>query len=258
MGELQWKTGITKIEPNKIMVRGYPINDLMGKITFSQAIYLILKGELPDDKVGKMMDIILTASIDHGATPPSTLAAITSAATGAPMNASLAAGILTINKYHGGAVEGMMKLLIDLVEKIEKENLNFEDAVLDFVKDKKEKHERIPGIGHRYHTNDPRTDKLFQYAEELGFSGKHVKALKSIQKKFNEISGKNLPINVDGAIGAVLCEMGFPTALGNMFFIMARVPGMIAHIYEEQTTQKPNRKIHPTDHIYIGPEERHL
>ena len=92
----------------------------------------------------------------------------------------------------------------------------------------------------------------------MGFSGKHVKALKSIQKKFNEISGKNLPINVDGAIGAVLCEMGFPTALGNMFFIMARVPGMIAHIYEEQTTQKPNRKIHPIDHIYIGPEERHL
>ncbi len=258
MGELQWKTAITKIEPNKIMVRGYPIDKLMGKITFSQAIYLILKGELPDEKVGKMMDVILTASIDHGATPPSTLAAITSAATGAPMNAALAAGILTINKYHGGAVEGMMKLLISLVDRIEKENLNFEDVILEFVKEKREKHERIPGIGHRYHTKDPRTDKLFQYAEELGFSGKHVKALKEIQKDFNEVSGKNLPINVDGAIGAVLCEMGFPTALGNMFFIMARVPGIIAHIYEEQTTQKPNRKIHPTDHIYIGPEEREL
>ena len=258
MGELQWKTAITKIEPNKIMVRGYPIDKLMGKITFSQAIYLVLKGELPDEKVGKMMDVILTASIDHGATPPSTLAAITSAATGAPMNAALAAGILTINKYHGGAVEGMMKLLTSLVDKIEKENLNFEDAILEFVKDKRKKHERIPGIGHRYHTKDPRTDKLFQYAEELGFSGKHVKALKEIQKDFNEVSGKNLPINVDGAIGAVLCEMGFPIALGNMFFIMSRVPGIIAHIYEEQTTQKPNRKIHPTDHIYIGPEEREI
>ena len=146
MGELQWETKITKIEPNKIMVRGYPIDDLMGKITFSQAIYLILTGELPDEKVGKMMDVILTSSIDHGATPPSTLAAITSAATGAPMNAALAAGILTINKYHGGAVEGMMKLLIGLVDKIEKENLNFEEAVLDFVKEKKERHERIFSI----------------------------------------------------------------------------------------------------------------
>ncbi len=258
MGELQWETKITKIEPNKIMVRGYPIDNLMGRITFSQAIYLILKGELPDEKVGKMMDVILTSSIDHGATPPSTLAAITSAATGAPMNAALAAGILTINKYHGGAVEGMMTLLKGLVDKIEKEDLNFEDAILDFVKEKKERHERIPGIGHRYHTNDPRTAKLFEYAAELGFSGKHVRALKEIQKRFNEISGKNLPINVDGAIGAVLCEMDFPIALGNMFFIMARVPGLIAHIYEEQTTQKPNRKIHPTDHIYTGIEERSL
>ncbi len=252
MGDLQWESKITKIEPNKISIHGHPINELMGKITFSQAIYLILKGELPDEKVGKMMDIILTASIDHGCTPPSTLAAITCASTGAPINAALAAGILSINKFHGGAVEGMMKILKELIRKIEDEDLNFEETISEFVKEKKTQKFRIPGLGHRFHTDDPRTKQLFIYSDELGISGKYIKAVLEVQKVFNEISGKTLPINVDGAIAAILCELDFPIELGNLFFIMARVPGLIAHIYEEKTLQKPMRKIHPTDHIYSG------
>ena len=87
-----WTTAITKIEPNKVAVRGYDIADLMGKASFGAAVYLILKGELPDERVGKLMDAILVASIDHGATPPSALAARTVASTGASLSASVAAG----------------------------------------------------------------------------------------------------------------------------------------------------------------------
>ena len=85
MSELHWKTAITKIEPNKIFLRGYPLHELMGRITFSQAIYLALKGELPSEKVGRLIDAILVSSIDHGATPPSVLAARTVASTGADL-----------------------------------------------------------------------------------------------------------------------------------------------------------------------------
>ena len=45
---------------------------------------------------------------------------------------------------------------------------------------------------------------------------------------------------------------------GDSFFIMARIPGQIAHIYEEITREKPVRKIHPTDHEYDGPPEREI
>ncbi len=250
MGENHWKTEITKIEPNKIAVRGYRVDQLMGRISFPQAIYLILKGELPDENAGKMLDAILVSSIDHGATPPSTLAARTIASTGSPLNAALAGGILAIYKYHGGAIENAMKQYLEIVDN----ELN----VKEWVKGKLERKEIIYGFGHRYHKNDPRTHRLFQLAKELGFYGKYVESARAIEKAIEEIKGKHLPVNVDGAIAAVLCEMGFPPELGNAFFIMARTPGMIAHIYEEQTKMKPMRKIDPVDHEYAGPPEREL
>jgi len=258
MSELHWKTAITKIEPNKIFLRGYPLHELMGRITFSQAIYLALKGELPSEKVGKLIDAILVSSIDHGATPPSVLAARTVASTGADLNSAISAGILAISKYHGGAIEEAMRIFEEAVKRKEESGLSEEEVVTKMIKEKKEKGERISGFGHRIHTQDPRTKKLFSLAEELGFSGKYVSMAKAFEKGLEKILGKSLPINVDGAIAALLCELGIPKELGNSFFIMARVPGLIAHVYEEKTRMKPMRKIHPTDHEYDGPEERKL
>ncbi len=252
MGEYHWTTSVTKIEPNKIYLRGHRIDRLMGKITFSQAIYLTLKGELPDERTGKMLDAILVSSVDHGATPPSTIVARTIASTGNPIHVALAGGILTIYKWHGGAIENAMKQYIEVVKMSEEEKKSIDEAAYDYVKEKLSKRERLFGFGHRIHTNDPRTIRLFEIAKETNFYGKYVGASIAIQEAFRKIKGKELPINVDGAIGAVLCEMGFPPELGNVFFIMSRTPGLIAHIYEEITTQKPMRVIDPRDHEYKG------
>jgi citrate synthase len=67
-----------------------------------------------------------------------------------------------------------------------------------------------------------------------------------------------MPVNVDGAIAALLCELEFDAIFANAFFMIARLPGLVAHIYEEETRYKPMRKIHPTDVSYDGPEDRLL
>ncbi len=257
MSELHWKTEITKIEPNKIQLRGYPIDYLMGKYSYPAVVYLAIKGELPDQKTAKLMETMLVSSVDHGATPPSTLAARTVASTGAPLNACIAAGILAINKYHGGAIENCMLYLKEVKQLSEKENITIEEAVEKTVKAKREKKEKIFGFGHRVHTDDPRTKKLLEEAENAGIAGDYIKILKQTEIAMEKTLGKHLPINVDGAIAGLLCEMDFPPQLANAFFIMARIPGLVAHIYEEQTKMKPMRKIHPTDHEYTGPTDRH-
>ncbi|NOY77395.1 MAG: citryl-CoA lyase [Calditrichaeota bacterium] len=258
MDDLHWKTAITKIEPNKISVRGYPVDELMGSISFPQAVYLILKGELPPENVGKLVEAMLVSSIDHGATPPSTLAAITIASTGAPLNSALAGGILAISKWHGGAIEECMTILHKVEESAKTETLSFQEAADRLVKSYREKKMKISGYGHRFHTQDPRSKKLFQLAEELGVAGTYVEIARALEGAIESNLGKKLPINVDGAIATMLCELDFPSELANAFFIMARIPGLVAHIYEEQTRYKPMRKIHPADHEYDGPEERHL
>ena len=257
MGELHWKTGITKVEPNKLVVRGYRLDELIGRISFSQGIYLVITGNLPDENTGKMLDAMLVSSIDHGATPPSTLAARTIASTGAPINAALAGGILSINKYHGGAIQPAMKQFLQLGEKIENEE-KIPEVVEKYVREKRENKEIIFGFGHRYHTNDPRTKKLIDTAKNLGFYKKYIKIAVEMESAIEKIYGKHLPLNVDGTIAALLCELKIPPDIGNTFFIMARIPGQIAHIYEEISREKPVRKIHPTDFEYDGHQERNI
>lgn len=254
MGDLHWKTAITKIEPNKISVRGKAIDQLMGKTSYSQMVYLLLKGEMPSENTGKMIEAILVSSVDHGTTPPSALSALTVASTGAPLNAAVAAGVLAISKFHGGAIEECMLILKQGMELVQKDGLNIQEAADKVISDYRAVKKRLSGFGHRLHTDDPRTKKLFALADEYRVAGKYVDLANAFVAGIEKSLGKKLPLNVDGAIAALLCEMDFDPILANAFFMIARVPGLVAHIYEEQTRYKPMRKIHPTDVEYDGPE----
>lgn len=256
MSDMQWKSSITKIEPNSISIRGYALADLMGKVSFAQMIYLLFKGELPSENVGKMIEAILVSSVDHGTTPPSALSAMTVASTGAPLNASVAAGILAISQFHGGAIEECMRILIKATEYKKANNTSDSDAAYQIIKEYRAVKKRLSGFGHRLHTNDPRTKKLFQLAADLEIAGDFIDMAQTFEEVLEESLGKKLPINVDGAIAALLCEMKFDVIFANAFFMIARVPGLAAHIYEEKTRYKPMRKIHPTDVEYDGPMDK--
>ncbi len=258
MSELHWKSAITNVEPNKLAVRGYKIDELMGEVSYSQMVYLLFKGEMPSEDIGKMIEAILVSSVDHGTTPPSVLSALTVASTGAPLNAAVAAGILSISQFHGGAIEDCMHILHKGIELIKNENMSPDVAAAKVIADYKAIKKRLSGFGHRVHTNDPRTTKLIALAEEYGIAGNYIKLALAFVKILKAKTGKDLPLNVDGAIAALLCEMDFDPILANAFFMIARVPGLVAHIYEEKTRQKPMRKIHPTDVEYDGTQERKL
>ncbi len=244
-----WKTGITEIEPNRVAVRGHDIAELMGKISFGQAVYLILRGELPDEKVGRLMEAMLVGSIDHGATPPSALAARTVASTGASLSASVAAGIMSINRHHGGAITNCAIQLGEILERGEALDI----AAGAYLDQLKAAGKRMSGFGHRVHSADPRTKRLFTLAGEAGIEGKHMKAALAVEQVFED-RGKPLPINVDGAMGAILADLGFPPEIMNGIFMIARTPGLVAHVFEEQTRERPMRKIDPVNHAYDGPK----
>ena len=112
--------------------------------------------------------------------------------------------------------------------------------------------ERMPGFGHRLHTKDPRTARLFELAREAGVDGVHMQAARAVEKAFADAK-KSLPINVDGAIGAILADLGMDPAAFNGIFMIARTPGLVAHVIEEQTREKPMRRIDPVNHGYDGP-----
>src|SRR6266581_3382818 len=107
----RWKTALTSIAPNAILIRGYPVDEMMGRLSFADAVYLLLMGELPPPAIGRMLNAVLVSSLDHGVTPPSTLAARNVATTGAPLKDCVAAGILAFGPHHGGDIESCMRFL---------------------------------------------------------------------------------------------------------------------------------------------------
>src|SRR5882724_11814750 len=107
----RWQSSLTEISPNKILVRGYPLDEMMGRLGFAEAVYLLLMGELPTPAIGRMLNAVLVSSIDHGVTPPSTLAARNVATTGAPLKDCVAAGILAFGPLHVGDIESCMRFL---------------------------------------------------------------------------------------------------------------------------------------------------
>jgi len=258
MTESTWSQPITKIEANKVAVRGYRIDELMGRVSFAHVAYLALRGALPTAAQGRVMDALLVATVDHGATPPSVLAARTVASGGAALTTGIAAGIMTINKHHGGAIEGCMRVLLDAVARQREAETDTPTAAHALVTDYRAQKRRIPGYGHRIHSADPRTAKLLAITAENGIAGDYVAMAQAIQGALKTVLGKHLPLNVDGAIAAVLCEMDFPPEMGNGLFAIARTVGLTAHVFDEITAQRAMRRISPTAHTYSGPEERDI
>ena len=255
---MKWVTKITKVEPNHLVTKGYRQEDLIGNKPFAHIVFLILKGELPSEEHGIMMDAILSACIDHGVTPPSSIAARTVASGGVPLPTAVAAGILAIGDAHGGAIEKGAKFLQEGIKIMQEKGLDILELAEILVRESIEKKKRILGFGHRVHSSDPRTKKLFYLSEKMNIDGNHIALSKAIEKSLEKSVGKKLPINVDGAIAAIISDMGFDWRLGKAFFLIGRAAGLTAHVYEEQIEFKPMRKLFDTDCEYGGPEERDL
>lgn len=243
----KWKTSISGIVEGEVHIHGYKVTELIDRVNFTDAIWLELKGELPTDNQRKMLDAILISTIDNGLGPPSVTNARNSASAGNPMQAAVAAGVLGVGEAHGGAIEECARLLQmgltagKLVEKV----LGSGD--------------RIAGFGHKvYKDQDPRATQIFEKAKKLGFYEEYCELVKNVEKVLEEKKGKKIVINVDGAIAAVVSDMGFDYRLGKGFFIIGRVVGLVAHIFEEWVREKPFRRI-PTEEIeYDGLPTRKL
>lgn len=256
----RWRTALTSIAPNSISVRGYALDEMMGRMSFADAVYLLLMGELPTPAIGRMLNAILVSSIDHGVTPPSTMASRNVATTGAPLKDCAAAGIMALGPHHGGDIEACMRFL-DQGLALTRHGMSMSAAAAQLADECVKDGVTPSGFGHRFHTRDPRAVRLFHMAMELELDGEHVHMIRAIERELaarEEAIGLLLPINVDGAMAAISADLGFAYELGNAIYMISRLPGLLAHAHEERSRQSPMREIDPTEYEYDGARERRL
>ncbi|MCK9363614.1 MAG: citryl-CoA lyase [Syntrophales bacterium] len=260
----QLETKVGNVGEGKILVRGYPLQDLIGSLSYAGVLFLVLKGDLPTENEEKMMNAVLTAITDHffvnAAVPAARFVA-----TGNPNfpTGAIAAGILSLGSVTGSP-QGSGEFVEESYRHMKEKDLSIGDAAAEIASSCKENKVRIPGFGHRSHPEgDPRAMRLRKLAEEYGVVGEKIRLYEAINKETVALSaGKLLPINVDGMMGCILAELGInPLCMGGIGAI-SFMPGIIAHTVEE--IEAPERSSirrffnQYIDAKYTGPAEREV
>jgi citrate synthase len=246
-----WRTAITDADGHRVIVRGHDLVSLMERGTYADIVALLLGGHKPDEGERRLIDAILIGIADHGAGSPSAATA-RMAATGnrqAP-EAAVAAGILAIGDAHAGAGMACMTIISSALERAAKASLSLADVARATAFDARAEGRRLPGLGHRMYREDPRTTVLFRIAEQHGKAGQGVAFMRALESAVAETI-KPLPINVDGAIAAILHDLGYPVEAAKLIFIVGRTAGLAAHVMEEYARERPMRVRIPV--IYDGP-----
>jgi len=252
----RWKTAITTSDEKNIYIRGYNVASLMKRATFTDTIYLLHQGHLPTAAERSLFDAILIGVSDHGPAAPSAAAArIVASGNRQSLEASIAAGVLAMGDAHGGAAYECMQMIGEGIELARRESISIKEAARRLADHAKSGRKRLPGMGHRVHTEDPRTEVLFTMARENGLARNGIAFMQALEEAVREAI-RPLPINIDGALSAVLVDLGFQPPMGKLLFIIGRVAGVTAQVMEEHMREKPMRVRIPI--TYDGPPPREI
>ena len=238
-----WSNSIIDIHPGEIVVRGYPIQELIGELSFPQMVWLMLRGEVPSSEQAKLLEAALVAAVDHGPQAPSIAISRMAVTCGLPINGAMASAINALDDIHGGAGQQCMELYQSIAQRAdagESEKDAVEPGLDRFIA---ERGKIVPGFGHRFHGIDPRAGKLLDLvrraqASEV-VSGRFARIGTLIEQSLKRRKGRGIPMNIDGATAVIYSELGFAAPLGRGLFVLSRSVGILAHAWEQ--TQQGGR-----------------
>lgn len=259
-----WTTEIVDIQPGHIGIRGYPIQQLIGNLSYPEMVWLMLRGEVPRADQAKLLEASLVAGVDHGPHAPSIAISRMAVTCGLPINGAMASAINALDDIHGGAGQQCMELLQEIAEAIGDAEPTL-DAVDSHLAGYIERKGRIvPGFGHRWHGTDPRAVRLVamvREAQQRGtVEGRYTTIATLVEEALGRKKGTRIPMNIDGITAAIYLELGFPAPLGRGLFILSRSVGILSHAWEQ--TQQGGRIKGPmppsVPYTYAGPRTRDL
>ena len=240
-----WRTGIIDMEPGRIDIRGRPIAELIGTLSFPQMVWLMLRGEAPSEPQAQLLEAALVAAVDHGPQAPSIATARMAVTCGLPLNGAIASAVNMLDDVHGGAGEQAVMLY---------QRIAASGDLPGEVATWRQEHGRyIPGFGHRFHKpTDPRAPRLMDLVAEAAeagtCSGQFAEIAQFVERHLSEAAGKPVPMNIDGATAVIYAELGCAPPLARGFFCLSRSVGLLAHAWEQRQQGGRNKGPTPPDY----------
>jgi citrate synthase len=232
-------SAISTSDSERIVVRGADLcADIVGKTDFTSYFWLLVTGTPPTPTQKFFADAVLTSIAEHGLVPSVVAARMTYAAAPEAFQGAVAAGLLGCGSVVLGSAENCGRFLNGCLAKAESQGLSPRDAALQAVAELRTQNRSVPGFGHPLHEKgDPRANLLLRLLKEKQAAGPHTAMLYAVRDVLPEAIGRALPINVNGAIPAVMLDVGFPLAALKGVSLLARTASLIAHLQEE--TERP-------------------
>jgi len=251
-----WSTAVSDVGFHKILIRGYPLADLIRNLTYTEVVYLTIRGELPSEAHRRVFDAVLCGIVDHGFFAPTPLAShVIASATPESIMPAVAGAVLTVGSVTVSP-QDTAELILEAWKIKEKERLSVEETAVKVVDEMTAQKKRVPGLGHPLHpTGDPRAIALKEVAQKQGVWGERARLYEAIHRVFVEKTGKDLPINIDGMMGCILTEMGFEPKEMAGIGALSYMPGIIAHAVEET---RERVRLRAADGEYTGQPRREL
>lgn len=251
----EWTTAVGEVGHGVINVRGYPITEVIRRLTFAEATFLTIRGELPTPQQHRVMDAALCAILEHGFYAPTTVAArVVASASSQTVIPGLAAGILTVGSITVSP-QHSAELITEMGDLVES-GMDVETAAGKVAGAIVERGRRMPGLGHPLHPDgDPRAEMLREVAQENGHWTRLSEYFAAVRAEYLRRTNRQLPVNVDGMLGCVLAELGFTPVEMPGIAAISFMPGIVAHCVEELTAP-PTLRI--ADGPYTGPSVRHI
>jgi citrate synthase len=242
-----WETAITATTDEQVLVRGVPLEEAIGSVQFPAMLLHLWRGDQPTSDEADLLGACLVAAIDHGALSPSALVTRTIASTRSGAISGVAGGMLAFSDYHGAAVSRAMTILATAPP--DGDLGAWADQVFEA---ERASGRRLPGVGHRWHNRDLRSERLLELAAKL--TGEDSSgAMTALAERVARHSGNPTPVNIDGALAVALTALRLDPAYGDVFFALARGFGLAAHYVEEESRGRPMRTVDPTAARYDGP-----
>jgi citrate synthase len=255
-----WKTGVSQLKRNEIYLRGYPLEEISGKVSYTDAVILLLRGELPGEVESAVVNAIFTSAMDHQFLNATALASRVVVSANPDPVVGIAAGILAFGKVTAG-VPGYVVEMIDSYYPEPGGEESIEQAAKRLVDDYRGRGDRIWGFGHPLHDMiGPhytfRSQLLRDRIAEAGLplDGKYALYEAAHTEFIRQLGGKRLPINVDGVQGAAFAELGYEPLEAFALAPFTMLPGIVAHSVEEIREGVPLRIVPESE--YVGPAPR--
>src|SRR5689334_19521062 len=219
---------ISQAHPDRVEVRGRDLaQDLMGKVSFTGYVHLLLTGEEPTDDQRFFLDVLLVAIAEHGMMPTNVAARMTLDADPGSLQGAVAAGILGAGPVILGTADECARLLETAVSE--------GTPPYEIAERVHGAGGKLPGFGHPLHRPlDPRAERILELADERGVSGAHVELARGLRDAVADVWGRPLTMNLSMPIAAVMLDLGFPASVVKAIPILACTASLLAHLAEEQ------------------------